>query len=83
MFAFEAAPDVKVEEFEFAVNEIPCPIAKESFPYEVPEPSWRKVVCAVPPNVLKGGSAVLSFRAKQICDAILHWCELDVASVKD
>ena len=83
MFSFEAAPDIKVEEFEFAVNEIPCPIAKESFPYEVPEPSWRKVVCAVPPNVLKGGSAVLSFRAKQICDAILHWCELDVASVKD
>ena len=82
MFAFEAPPDVKIEEFEFAVNEIPCPVAEEPFPYDVPDPSWRKVVCTVPPNVLGGGSAVLGFRAKQVCDAILHWCELDVAAVK-
>lgn len=80
LFAFEADADADLETFEFTVNEIPCPVCKRPFPYAVPDPSWKKILCSVPENVLKGGSAVLSFRAKHPCKAVLHWCEVDVAA---
>lgn len=79
LLAFESGKRLSADDFEFSVNEVITPEVTLGSPLPIAGDKLQKFVCRIPEGALKEGSSVVGFRATQKTEALLQWCEIDIA----